>query len=66
MNINKKLRELRVEKGVLQKDVAKAIGVSVSAYGNYEQGNREPSYEVLIALCKYYQVTSDYLLGLED
>ena len=52
--------------GVKQKEVADAIGVSLSAYGNYEQGIREPSNAVLVKLCKYYKVTADYLLGLED
>ena len=49
-----------------QKDVADAIGVTVSAYSNYEQGIREPSYSVLILLCKFFNVSSDYLLGIDD
>ena len=61
-----RLKELRKEKGVSQKEVAKAIGVTISAYSNYEQGLREPSNQILINLCKYYDVTADYLLGLED
>lgn len=64
--MNEKLKELRREMGVKQKEVADAIGVSLSAYGNYEQGIREPSNAVLVKLCKYYKVTADYLLGLED
>ena len=64
--MNTKLKQLRQEKGVSQKDVAEAIGVTLSAYSNYEQGIREPSYEILKSLCKYYGVTSDYLIGLEE
>ena len=64
--MNKKLKLLRKEKGVSQKIVAKALGITLSAYSNYEQGLREPSNEILIKLCKYFSVTSDYLLGLED
>ena len=64
--MNEKLKLLRKEKGVSQKVVAKAIGITLSAYSNYEQGLREPSNEMLIKLCKYFNVTSDYLLGLED
>ncbi len=64
--LNDRLKMLRNEKGVSQKEVAKAIGVTLSAYSNYEQGIREPSYEILIKLCKYFQVSADYLLGLED
>ena len=61
-----KLRDLRLEKGVLQKDVAKAIGVTTSTYGNYELGLREPSIQIIIKLCKYFNVSADFLLGLDD
>lgn len=65
-NMNEKLKLLRKQKGVSQKMVAEAIGVTLSAYSNYEQGLREPSNQILINLCKYYEVSADYLLGLED
>ena len=64
--MNKKLKELRQLKGLSQKEVAKAIGVTISAYSNYEQGIREPSYAILINICKFFSVSADYLLGLED
>ena len=64
--MNEKLKQLRKEKGLSQKNVADAIGVTLSAYSNYEQGIREPSYSILINICKFFGVTSDYLLGLED
>jgi len=64
--MKERLKQLRKDKGVSQKDVAKEIGVTVSAYSNYEQGLREPSNQILINICKYYDVTADYLLGLED
>ncbi|MBQ4558166.1 MAG: helix-turn-helix transcriptional regulator [Clostridia bacterium] len=61
-----KLKLLRKEKGVSQRDVAKAIGVTTSAYSNYEQGTREPSVELIKSLCLYFRVSADYLIGLED
>ena len=64
--MNEKLKLLRKEKGVSQRIVAKALGITLSAYSNYEQGIREPSNDILIKLCKYFCVSSDYLLGLED
>lgn len=64
--MNKKLKQLRKDKGLSQKEVASIIGVTISAYSNYEQGIREPSYDILIKLAKFYDVTTDYLLGLED
>lgn len=62
IKISIKLKELRKLKGVTQFEVAKAISVTESAYANYEQGIREPSYEILVKLCKYFEVSSDYLL----
>ena len=42
-----KLKQLRKEKGKTLKEVAQEIEISLSAYSNYEQGIREPSYEIL-------------------
>jgi transcriptional regulator with XRE-family HTH domain len=64
--MSEKLKQLRKEKGKTLKEVAQKIGISLSAYSNYEQGIREPSYEILKKICAYYEVTADYLLGLED
>ena len=64
--MNKKLKLLRNEKNLSQKQVAEQLGITVSAYSNYEQGIREPSYDILIKIAKLYNVTTDYLLGLED
>lgn len=66
LNMKDRLKELRKEKGVSQKEVATALGITLSAYSNYEQGIREPNIEIIIAICRYYDVSSDYLLGLED
>ena len=63
---NERLKELRLEKGIRQKDVADAIGVTANAIANYEQGTREPNFEILKALCKFFEVTADYLIGLTD
>ena len=61
-----KLKELRKLAGKTQKEIAAAIGVTLSAYSNYEQGTREPSYQILVSIAKYFDVTTDYLLGLDD
>ena len=63
--MKERLKQLREEKGVTQKEVARAIGVTPSAYANYEQGTREPSIQILINLCKYFKVTSDFLIGID-
>lgn len=62
---NDTIRILRQEKSLTTDDVAKAIGVSGSAYRNYERGERSPSFEILVKLADFYGVTTDYLLGRE-
>ena len=57
-----KLRDLRKEKNLTQGQLAKAVGVSASAIGMYEQNRREPNNETLIKLCRYFGVSSDDIL----
>lgn len=59
------LRELRRQKGVTLKEVSDAIGITLSAYSNYEQGLREPSLQILKKICEYYEISADYFLELE-
>ena len=61
--IGQKLRELREEKGLLQKDIANFLNISTSAYGYYEQGKRNPDIEILGKLADFFNVSTDYLLG---
>ncbi|EGT0013131.1 helix-turn-helix transcriptional regulator [Clostridium perfringens] len=61
--LNNRLKSLRNEKVVLQKDVAEYLKISTSAYGFYEQGKRIPDVETLNKLSDYYNVSIDYLLG---
>ncbi len=60
---SKRLKELRTEKGVVQKDVAEYLNITTSAYGFYEQGKRVPDTDILIKLSNYFDVSLDYLLG---
>lgn len=57
------LFELRKAKGLLQKDVAQACGMSTRAYGSYEADEREPSLSALNTLADFFGVTVDELLG---
>ena len=61
-----RLTKLRNEKGLKREDVAKALGCSVSAVGNYENGNRTPDFDGLVALADLFTTTTDYLLGRTD
>lgn len=66
MILKDRLKELRIERGLKQKDVAEALEISVSCYGGYEQGYREPDLKTLIKICKLFEISSDFLLGLSD
>ena len=60
-----KLRELRTNNGLSQRNVAQRLGVSPSIISSYETGERTPSVENLLALSYLYHCSTDYLLGRE-
>jgi len=60
-----KLKALRIQKGLTQVEVAERIGVSKAIISYYEMSERQPSYEALIKLAQLYNVTTEYLLGIE-
>ena len=60
--LNTILRDLREDHDIKQKTLAKYLSVSQQTYSNYENGTREIPVAVVIALAKYYQVSTDYLL----
>ncbi|MDE6059742.1 MAG: helix-turn-helix domain-containing protein [Clostridia bacterium] len=61
-----RLKELRTEKGFSQMELAKATGISAGAIGFWETGKRIPNALAIIALAKYFNVSTDYLLGVVD
>lgn len=61
-----RLKELRIEKELTQKQVAEILHISTRAYSHYEQGDRDLPIELLKQLCIHYEVSSDYLIGLID
>lgn len=62
-----RLKQLRIDKGVTQADIAKAIGVSAATIGNYEQGTREPrNNEMWQKLADYFCVSVDELMDKES
>lgn len=67
MNLfSERLKELRIEKGLSQAQLAKATGLSCTALCYWETEKRIPSALAIITLAKYFEVTADYLLGLSD
>lgn len=63
--ISKKIKELRCERELSQRELAKAIGVSPKAVNFWELGVNEPKASYIIALAKFFGVSTDYLLGVE-
>ncbi len=63
--IGKKVSELRKEAGFSQNDIAKALKIPRTAVGMIEKGTRDVSGNELLALSKLFNVSSDYILGLE-
>ena len=61
-----RIRELRLDKGVGQVELAKALDVSKGIISLWENGLREPKLSNLVALAKYFEVSIDYLAGLEN
>ena len=64
--LGKRLRELREERGLTQKEVAKALNLNSVTYLHYEKDQREPPLVLLAAMAIYFETTTDFLLGLVD
>ena len=60
--LNKQIKSLRGMKGWSQAELAKRLHISPSTVGMYEQGRREPSIDVLVAMSEEFGVTIDYLV----
>lgn len=61
-----RLFELRSERELSQRDMAKALNISQGTYNNWENSNTQPSIEQLIALSKFFGVSVDYIIGNSD
>ena len=62
MNMHR-LRDLREDKDLLQKDIAEIIGTTSNYYGDYEKGKRLIPIDRLLVLANYYNVSLDYITG---
>ena len=60
------LKQLRQSRNLAQKQLAEHIGASERGIQNYEIGARKPTYDALIALADYFNVSLDYLVGRSD
>ena len=60
------IKSLRLSRGLNQVELAKALHVTKQCVSNWENGNIIPSVDMVIKIAKYFSVSTDYLLGLND
>ena len=61
-----RLRQLREDHDKTQKEIAEYLGIEQTVYSRYETGKNDMKPFQIIALCEYYKVSADYMLGLPD
>lgn len=66
IKLGERLRELRQELGLTQKECAAKFGLNNVTYLHYEKSQREPPLSLLVEFSAFYGVSVDYLLGLND
>ena len=66
MDFGLKLKSLLVDHHLSQKEFANSINIASSTAGNYIRGEREPDYNTLKVIASYFQVSTDYLLGVDS
>lgn len=62
----RRIRDLREDHDITQKQMAQALNCSQQVYSNYELGQRDIPTDILIRLSQFHNVSVDYLLGLTD
>lgn len=66
MTFSERLVELRKSRNLTQRQVYSGVSMSALGYQRYEYGEREPSFQKLLALADYFDVSLDYLVGRSD
>lgn len=62
---SERLRALREKRGLSQAEASRRLGIVRTTYSNYEAGNRQPDNETLKKIAEFFEVSVDYLLGLD-
>ena len=62
----KKLKDLRIENGLTQRELGEKLGYCNQTVSFWESGRREPDLDALVAVAKFFDVSVDYLLGLKE
>lgn len=64
MTFGEKLRKIRRENNIKQRTLANHLNIAVSTLSQYENDKRHPNFDILVAVADYFEVTTDYLLGV--
>ena len=64
--VYQRIRDLREDKDITQREMAQILHCSQQVYSNYELGQRDIPTEILIRLAQYHRVSVDYILGISD
>lgn len=64
--VGKRLKERRLQLNMTQRQVASKLGMTQPAYHRFEKGTYECSYQQLQDICKLFDISADYLLGLTE
>ena len=66
MDYRIRLKNMREDRDLTQREVAKVINKSQQGYSHIEEGRAELKIDDLIKLCRFYGVSSDYMIGMSD
>lgn len=67
MNIwNTRIRDLREDKDLTQKDLAKVLNIQQKTYSQYELDQRKIPIDIIVNIARFYKVSTDYILGVEE
>ena len=66
MDYIRRIRDLREDRDKTQWEIAQVLGTSQTMYARYERGANELPIRHLITQCRYYHVSADYILGLDE
>ncbi len=65
-NYYERMRDLREDRDLTQKELADVLKTTQQVYSRYENGTNEIPVRHIITLCRFYKVSADYLLGLKE
>lgn len=66
MDVTQNIRKIRTDRGYSQTDIANLLNTTQQQYSKYENGQNEIPIRHVLTLCKFYNISSDWLLGLKD